>query len=226
MLSQRSLWLSSFFFVVVVVLFSVFCFVAVRATILSSRPISSSSACYSAIDSFHCIVHSVCSLVILGLWWTFLISSFFFPRSWIVFTIIILNSFSGRCLFPPLLVVFLRFYPVPSSGTHLAAFSLWLTFCYVVFLLVVAGLEFSLLLLSAPWWIRLRGLCKLPDGKDWWWEKLDLALVGRVVLSKTNLGTSLLVQWLTLRLPMHRVQVWSLVVELRSHMPYGQETRS
>ena len=50
-------------------------------------------------------------------------------------------------------------------------------------------------------------LCKLPDARDWWWEKLDLALVGRVVLSKTNLGTSLLVQWLTLRLPMHRVQV-------------------
>ena len=77
----------------------------------------------------------------------------------------------------------------------------------MVSLLAAAGLQFSLLLLSALWWIRLRGLCKLPDGKDWWWEKLDLALVGRVVLSKTNLGTSLLVQWLTLRLPMHRVQV-------------------
>ena len=55
--------------------------------------------------------------------------------------------------------------------------------------------------------MRIRVLCKLPDGKDWWWEKLDLALVGRVVLSKTNLGTSLLVQWLTLWLPMPRVQV-------------------
>ena len=66
-------------------------------------------------------------------------------------------------------------------------------------------------------------MCKLLDGRDWWWEKLDLALVGRVVLSKTNLGTSLLVQWLTLHLPM---QVRSLVGELRSHMPYGQETRT
>ena len=77
----------------------------------------------------------------------------------------------------------------------------------MVSLLAAAGLQFSLLLLFALWWIRLRGLCKLPDGKDWWWEKLDLALVGRVVLTKTNLETSLLVQWLTLWLPMPRVQV-------------------
>ena len=41
-----------------------------------------------------------------------------------------------------------------------------------------------LLLLSALWWMRLRGLCKLPDGKDWQWEKLGFALVGRALLSK------------------------------------------
>ena len=29
-----------------------------------------------------------------------------------------------------------------------------------------------------------RGLCKLPDGRDWWWGKLGLALVGRALLSK------------------------------------------
>ena len=29
-----------------------------------------------------------------------------------------------------------------------------------------------------------RGLCKLPDGRDWQCEKLDLALVGRTLLSK------------------------------------------
>ena len=27
-------------------------------------------------------------------------------------------------------------------------------------------------------------MCKLPDGRDWWWEKLGLALVGRALLSK------------------------------------------
>ena len=32
--------------------------------------------------------------------------------------------------------------------------------------------------------MRLRGLYKLPDGKDWWQEKQGLALVGRVMLSK------------------------------------------
>jgi len=31
---------------------------------------------------------------------------------------------------------------------------------------------------------RIRGLCKLPDERDWLWGKLGLALVGRVLLSK------------------------------------------
>ena len=31
--------------------------------------------------------------------------------------------------------------------------------------------------------MRLRGLCKLLDGRDWWWGKLGLALVGRALLS-------------------------------------------
>jgi len=30
----------------------------------------------------------------------------------------------------------------------------------------------------------LKGLRKLPDGRDWWWEKLGLALMGRALLSK------------------------------------------
>ena len=62
----------------------------------------------SAIDSFCCIVH-VC--LFFSYTWTLVniscIFSILFPRSWIIFTIIILNSFSGRCLFPPFLVVFL-----------------------------------------------------------------------------------------------------------------------
>ena len=28
-------------------------------------------------------------------------------------------------------------------------------------------------------------MCKLPDGRDWQWEKLGLALVGRAMLSET-----------------------------------------
>ena len=62
--------------------------------------------------------------------------------------------------------------------------------------------------------MRLRDLCKVSDGWEWWWEKLDLTLV-RAVLSKTliQLSTdewgcvpSLLVVW-------HEVtQPWGLWV--------------
>ena len=38
--------------------------------------------------------------------------------------------------------------------------------------------------------MRLRDLCKLPDGRDWWWEKLGLALVGRTLLSKALIQLS------------------------------------
>ena len=38
--------------------------------------------------------------------------------------------------------------------------------------------------------------------------------------------TSLAVQWLRLRLPMHGVRVWSLVGELGSHMPRSQKTKT
>ena len=33
-------------------------------------------------------------------------------------------------------------------------------------------------------------MCKLPDRRDWWWEKLDLALVGRALLSKALIQLS------------------------------------
>ena len=38
-------------------------------------------------------------------------------------------------------------------------------------------------------------------------------------------GTSLVVQWLGL-LPVEGVHVWSLVRELRSHMPHGQKKQT
>ena len=40
------------------------------------------------------------------------------------------------------------------------------------------------------------------------------------------LGTSLVVQWLRLRLPVQPVRVRSLVGELRSHMPQGPKTKT
>ena len=43
---------------------------------------------------------------------------------------------------------------------------------------------------SAFWWMRLRGLYKLPQGRDWHWEKLGLAPVGRALLSKALIQLS------------------------------------
>ena len=40
-------------------------------------------------------------------------------------------------------------------------------------------------ILCALWWIRIRGLWKLPDGKDWLWGKLGLVLMGGAMLSKS-----------------------------------------
>ena len=40
-------------------------------------------------------------------------------------------------------------------------------------------------ILSAFCWMRIRGLWKLPEGRDWLWEKLGLALVGEAMLSKS-----------------------------------------
>ena len=40
-------------------------------------------------------------------------------------------------------------------------------------------------ILSALWWIRIRGLWKLLDGRDWLWEKLGLVLMGRAVFSQS-----------------------------------------
>ena len=57
-------------------------------------------------------------------------------------------------------------------------------FCDVVFILATVGFWSFLLLKSTLWWMSLRGLCKLPDGRDLQWEKLGLALVGRIVLSE------------------------------------------
>ena len=42
---------------------------------------------------------------------------------------------------------------------------------------------------------------------------------------KNTSGTSLVVQWLRLSLPMQGVWIWYPVGKLRSHMPYGQKTK-
>ena len=43
---------------------------------------------------------------------------------------------------------------------------------------------------------------------------------------KEGVGTSVMVQWLKIYLPKQRVQVQSLVMELRSHMPSSQRNKT
>ena len=61
-------------------------------------------------------------------------------------------------------------------------FSFWLAFYDVGFILATVRLLFFLLILSSFWWMRLSVLCNLPASKNWWWEKLDLVQVGRIML--------------------------------------------
>ena len=99
MLTQRSLRLASFHFI----LFSIFCSVAVIATILSSRSfIHSSPSVILLLIPSSVLFISVClffspsrSLVNISCIFS-IFASILFRRSWIIFTIIILNSFAGR----------------------------------------------------------------------------------------------------------------------------------
>ena len=63
-------------------------------------------------------------------------------------------------------------------------------------------------ILCTLWWIRIRGLWKLPDGKDWLKGKLSLVLMGGAMFSKSLIQFS------------HFVNEWgclpSLSLDLRS----------
>ena len=95
-----------------------------------------------------------------------------------------LADFSGRL---PISTSFSCFSWAFILSLHLgldSAFSSWLAFCNAVFVLAAVGPWFFLPLLSAIWWRRQRGWCKLLDRRAWQWGKLGLALVGRALLSK------------------------------------------
>ena len=145
MLSQRSLRLSSSLFI----LFSIFCPAAVIPTILASGhlslllpqlssyefiPVYYSSACLF-FSSYRSLVNTSC------IFSTF--ASILFQRSWIIFTIIILNSFSGRL---PISISFSCFSEVLSCpfiwNKTLCLFTLVIktTFWDVVLVLATAGL--------------------------------------------------------------------------------------
>ena len=135
-LSQRSLKLSSFHFI----LFSLFFSMAMISTTLSS----SSLVCFSA--SFILLIPSTVFFFfspvivffnsLLRISYNFLIcASILSLSSWIIFIIITLNSFSSKLPISTSLVV-LGFYLIPSSGTYPSAgsFSKLLSILLFVFL--------------------------------------------------------------------------------------------
>ena len=80
--------------------------------------------------------------------------------------------------------------------------SFWLAFGDCGF--CSGGCEIIVLTFSLCHLMDEEGLCRLPDWRDWPWEKLGLALVGKAVLSKSLIqlsadwwgyATSLLVVW-------------------------------
>ena len=113
-----------------------------------------------------------------------------FLRSWIIFIIISLNSFSGKVAYLHLVVVIFFLNYVPLSGMYFCAISFCLTFCVCGLLFpgcrAVAPPAACLLPSGCVWsW----GLCRLPDGRDlclstggWscvlslWWVKLRQGL--------------------------------------------------
>ena len=83
-----------------------------------------------------------------------------------------------------------------------SVWSFWLAFGDCGF--CSGGCEIIVLTFSFCHLMGEEGLCRLPDGRDWPWEKLGLALVGKAVLSKSLIqlsadgwgyATSLLVVW-------------------------------
>ena len=50
-------------------------------------------------------------------------------------------------------------------------------------------------------------------------------VVKNLICPERGLGVSLVVQWLRIHLPMQKTLVWSLLGELRSHVPRGNQAQ-
>ena len=116
---------------------------------------------------------SVCSLELLVLCYTFLVSSrsvppFFFWNLGSSLLSLLWIIFQVDCLSPLHLVVLPGFYLVPSSEAYSSAISLCLIFCDCSF--CSTGFKVLVLLVSAVCLLvdeaGLRGLCRLPGGRD------------------------------------------------------------
>ena len=106
-------------------------------------------------------------------------ASILFPRSSIIFTVIILNCFSGRF---PISTSFSYFSGVLSCSfiwyialcLFILSFFLWMWFLFHRLQDCSSSCFCSL---PSGRWGCLRGLCKFPDGRDWWWVELIKTLI-------------------------------------------------
>ena len=161
MLSQRSLRLSSILFI----LFSLFCSTVVISTVLSSRSIIHFSASvilllipsreflisFIVLFIIYCLLFSSCrSLLNVSC-----IFSFLFPRLRILFTIITLNSFSGRLPISSSFFALVGFYLAPSSASYFSVFSFCLTYCVCGLLFAGCGFIVPVEFGVCPQWVRL-----------------------------------------------------------------------
>ena len=220
-LSQRSLrWFSILF-----ILFSLFCSSAVIYTILSSSSLICSSASVilllipSSVFFISVIVLfiSVClffssSRSLLHISYIFSIhASILFPRCWIIFTIITLNSFSGRLPISSSFIWSCRFLPCYFICDIFFAISFFFFFNewdYVSVLLVV--------------WPEASntGVCRLLGrAESWCWDEEFCETSFWWIFPRV--WGSLLVQWFGLRAPTTGALTWPPACEPRSHKPRG-----
>ena len=122
----------------------------------------------------------LCLVLVLGWWCPHRMSlGVYLPLPfWIIFTIIILKYFSGRCP-SPFLFDFVGFYHVPSPYEYFSAFSFCLDFC--IWGTLSAGWKFvvpfncgvcSLWVKLDHWLVKVSWLGELVS--VFWWVELDL----------------------------------------------------
>ena len=123
----------------------------------------------------------------------FICASILFPKFWILFSIITLNSCQVDCLFPLHLFGLVGFYHVSSSAAYFSVFSFYLIYCVwdrlsagwkVVFPLKYGvcptWLGFDQCLVKVSW---LGGLVPV-----FWWMRLDLVSLKGSAISRSVLG--------------------------------------
>ena len=134
---------------VLISFYSFFCSSSVISITLSSSLLiqSSASVILLLIPSREFLISFIVLFIIVCLFFSSsrsllnvsYIFSILFPRLWIIFTIITLNSFSGRLPIPLPLFGLVGFYLAPSSAVCFCVFSFCLTYCVWGLLSQAAG---------------------------------------------------------------------------------------